>query len=130
MNAPPFPLIGDNPDALRPGIVGMRGSMVFCAITTMHGMSSPPRPPAEEPFPWLVDPCTDGIMTVDAGPPLLRFCCAIATTTMKRAAAGDLKRRVRKALERGFHFEERLIWSYFSQVCKRLVWLLPVQAKT
>ncbi|CAM9257884.1 unnamed protein product, partial [Hapterophycus canaliculatus] len=33
------------------------------------------------------------------------------------AAAGDLKRQVRKALEREVHFEERTIWSYFSQVC-------------
>ncbi|CAM9619833.1 unnamed protein product, partial [Scytosiphon promiscuus] len=33
------------------------------------------------------------------------------------AAAGDLKRQVRKALERELHFEERIIWSYFSQVC-------------
>eukprot|EP00752_Nemacystus_decipiens_P006906 g6201.t1 len=33
------------------------------------------------------------------------------------AAAGDLKRQVRKALEREVHFEERIIWGYFSQIC-------------
>ncbi|CAM9657275.1 unnamed protein product, partial [Pylaiella littoralis] len=33
------------------------------------------------------------------------------------AAAGDLKRQVRKALRRGVHFEERIIWGYFSQIC-------------
>ncbi|CAM9465594.1 unnamed protein product [Laminaria digitata] len=36
------------------------------------------------------------------------------------AAAGDLKRQVRKALERGVHFEERVIWSYFSQICEAI----------
>lgn len=33
------------------------------------------------------------------------------------AAAGDLKRQIRKAQERGVGFEERLIWKYFSQIC-------------
>ena len=33
------------------------------------------------------------------------------------AAAGDLKRQVRKANERGKPFEERVIWKYFSQIC-------------
>ena len=33
------------------------------------------------------------------------------------AAAGDLKRQLRKAQERGVGFEERVIWKYFSQVC-------------
>lgn len=33
-----------------------------------------------------------------------------------RAAAGDLNRQVRKALEHEVHFEERIIWRYFSQV--------------
>lgn len=33
------------------------------------------------------------------------------------AAAGDLKRQLRKAQERGVGFEERIIWKYFSQIC-------------
>lgn len=33
------------------------------------------------------------------------------------AAAGDLKRQLRKAQERGVGFEERVIWKYFSQIC-------------
>lgn len=33
------------------------------------------------------------------------------------AAAGDLKRQIRKAIEKGTVFEERLIWKYFSQIC-------------
>lgn len=32
------------------------------------------------------------------------------------AAAGDLKRQLRKAQERGVGFEERMIWKYFSQI--------------
>ena len=32
------------------------------------------------------------------------------------APAGDLKRQIRKAQERGFHFEERIVWKYFAQV--------------
>jgi NIMA (never in mitosis gene a)-related kinase len=32
------------------------------------------------------------------------------------AAAGDLKRQLRKAQERGIGFEERVIWKYFSQM--------------
>lgn len=32
------------------------------------------------------------------------------------AAAGDLKRQLRKALEKGVGFEERVIWKYFSQI--------------
>ena len=37
------------------------------------------------------------------------------------AAAGDLKRQIRKAVERGAHFEERVIWKYFSQICDALL---------
>jgi serine/threonine protein kinase len=33
------------------------------------------------------------------------------------AAAGDLKRQLRKAQERKVGFEERIIWKYFSQIC-------------
>ena len=33
------------------------------------------------------------------------------------AAAGDLKRQLRKAQERDVGFEERIIWKYFSQIC-------------
>lgn len=33
------------------------------------------------------------------------------------AAAGDLKRQLRKAQERNVGFDERLIWKYFSQIC-------------
>ena len=33
------------------------------------------------------------------------------------AAAGDLKRQLRKAQERGVGFDERVIWKYFSQIC-------------
>lgn len=33
------------------------------------------------------------------------------------AAAGDLKRQLRKAQERGVGFEERVVWKYFSQIC-------------
>ena len=30
--------------------------------------------------------------------------------------AGDLKRQLRKALEREARFDERVIWKYFSQI--------------
>lgn len=33
------------------------------------------------------------------------------------AAAGDLKRQLRKAQEKGVGFDERVIWKYFSQIC-------------
>lgn len=36
------------------------------------------------------------------------------------AAAGDLKRQLRKAQERGVGFEERVIWKYFSQICEAI----------
>ncbi len=36
------------------------------------------------------------------------------------AAAGDLKRQLRKAQERGTGFEERVIWKYFSQICSAM----------
>lgn len=36
------------------------------------------------------------------------------------AAAGDLKRQIRKAVEREKRFEERLIWKYFAQICDAL----------
>ena len=36
------------------------------------------------------------------------------------AAAGDLKRQLRKAVERGSTFEERLIWKYFSQIAEAI----------
>lgn len=50
---------------------------------------------------------------------LRTYVCTSHTTIfdLNRAAAGDLKRQVRKALEREVHFEERIIWGYFSQVC-------------
>jgi len=36
------------------------------------------------------------------------------------AAAGDLKRQIRKAIERATPFEERVVWKYFSGVCDAL----------
>ena len=33
------------------------------------------------------------------------------------AAAGDLKRQLRKMIEKKSHFEERIIWKYFAQIC-------------
>ena len=33
------------------------------------------------------------------------------------AAAGDLKRQIRKAQERKARFDERVIWKYFAQIC-------------
>ena len=39
------------------------------------------------------------------------------------AAAGDLKRQLRKARERALRFEERVIWKYFAQVCDALAYL-------
>ena len=36
------------------------------------------------------------------------------------AAAGDLKRQLRKAQERGIGFEERVVWKYFSQICNAM----------
>ena len=36
------------------------------------------------------------------------------------AAAGDLKRQLRKALERGVNFDERIIWKYFSQIAEAI----------
>ena len=38
-------LVGENSDVLRPGIVGMRGSMPIYTTTAMHDMSSPPPTP-------------------------------------------------------------------------------------
>jgi len=32
------------------------------------------------------------------------------------AAAGDLKRQIRKAQERSTYFDERVVWKYFSQI--------------
>ncbi|CAM9385674.1 unnamed protein product [Ectocarpus sp. 6 AP-2014] len=43
------------------------------------------------------------------------------------AAAGDLKRQVRKALERAVHFEERIIWGYFSQICGAISYMHRMQ---
>ena len=36
------------------------------------------------------------------------------------AAAGDLKRQIRKAQEREMHFDERVVWKYFSQICEAI----------
>lgn len=36
------------------------------------------------------------------------------------AAAGDLKRQLRKAQDRGVGFDERIIWKYFSQICSAI----------
>mmetsp|Transcript_68970 Transcript_68970/g.192767 ORF Transcript_68970/g.192767 Transcript_68970/m.192767 type:complete len:232 (+) Transcript_68970:46-741(+) len=36
------------------------------------------------------------------------------------AAAGDLKRQIRKAQEREARFEERVIWRYFAQICEAI----------
>jgi NIMA (never in mitosis gene a)-related kinase len=36
------------------------------------------------------------------------------------APAGDLKRQIRKAQERGVHFDERTVWKYFAQVADAL----------
>lgn len=36
------------------------------------------------------------------------------------AEAGDLKRQIRKAAERGARFDERTIWRYFTQLCAAL----------
>ena len=36
------------------------------------------------------------------------------------AAAGDLKRQLRKAQERQTPFEERIVWKYFSQICEAI----------
>ena len=36
------------------------------------------------------------------------------------AAAGDLKRQLRKAQERKIGFDERVIWKYFSQICEAI----------
>jgi NIMA (never in mitosis gene a)-related kinase len=36
------------------------------------------------------------------------------------AAAGDLKRQIRKAQEKGVGFEERVIWKYFSQIANAI----------
>ena len=33
------------------------------------------------------------------------------------AAAGDLKRQLRKMIEKKSYFEERIIWKYFAQIC-------------
>lgn len=39
------------------------------------------------------------------------------------AAAGDLKRQLRKAQERGVGFEERVVWKYFSQICSAMKYM-------
>jgi NIMA (never in mitosis gene a)-related kinase len=36
------------------------------------------------------------------------------------AAAGDLKRQIRKAQERKARFDERVIWKYFAQICEAI----------
>jgi len=36
------------------------------------------------------------------------------------AAAGDLKRQIRKAQEREMHFDERVVWKYFGQICEAI----------
>lgn len=36
------------------------------------------------------------------------------------AAAGDLKRQIRKAQEKGVGFEERVVWKYFSQIANAI----------
>jgi NIMA (never in mitosis gene a)-related kinase len=38
------------------------------------------------------------------------------------AAAGDLKRQIRKAQEKATYFEERVCWKYFSQIADALRW--------
>eukprot|EP00644_Phytophthora_capsici_P010418 jgi/Phyca11/548748/estExt2_Genewise1Plus.C_PHYCAscaffold_300061 len=39
------------------------------------------------------------------------------------AEAGDLKRQVRKANEKGVRFDERTIWRYFTQLCAAILYL-------
>ncbi|DAZ94089.1 TPA: hypothetical protein N0F65_004201 [Lagenidium giganteum] len=39
------------------------------------------------------------------------------------AEAGDLKRQIRKANEKGVRFDERTIWRYFSQMCAAILHL-------
>ena len=39
------------------------------------------------------------------------------------AAAGDLKRQIRKANEKNIGFDERVIWKYFSQLCQAIAYL-------
>ncbi|KAG3042208.1 hypothetical protein PC119_g321 [Phytophthora cactorum] len=39
------------------------------------------------------------------------------------AEAGDLKRQIRKANEKGVHFDERTIWRYFTQLCGAILYL-------
>ena len=36
------------------------------------------------------------------------------------AEAGDLKRQIRKAIEKKARFDERVVWKYFSQICEAL----------
>ncbi|RLN73087.1 hypothetical protein BBJ28_00003783, partial [Nothophytophthora sp. Chile5] len=39
------------------------------------------------------------------------------------AEAGDLKRQIRKANEKGVRFDERTIWRYFTQLCAAILYL-------
>ncbi|KAF4133748.1 Intra-flagellar transport protein 57 [Phytophthora infestans] len=39
------------------------------------------------------------------------------------AEAGDLKRQIRKANEKGVRFDERTIWRYFTQLCSAILYL-------
>ncbi|RLN57703.1 hypothetical protein BBJ29_000432 [Phytophthora kernoviae] len=39
------------------------------------------------------------------------------------AEAGDLKRQIRKANEKGMRFDERTIWRYFAQLCAAILYL-------
>ncbi|KAH7474577.1 Serine/threonine-protein kinase Nek6 [Phytophthora ramorum] len=39
------------------------------------------------------------------------------------AEAGDLKRQIRKANEKGVRFDERTIWRYFTQLCGAILYL-------
>ncbi|CEG37917.1 nek protein kinase [Plasmopara halstedii] len=39
------------------------------------------------------------------------------------AEAGDLKRQIRKANEKGMRFDERMIWRYFTQLCGAMLYL-------
>lgn len=36
------------------------------------------------------------------------------------AAAGDLKRQLRKAQEKNTQFSERIVWKYFAQICEAM----------
>ena len=74
----------------------------------------PARTSPYQPVPARASPC-------QPPPPLTRLSRPEQLIIIfEWAAAGDLKRQIRKAQEREARFEERVIWRYFAQICEAI----------